>query len=194
MKGGGWGGKKTTKRLVITAPFWEREGFLNCPGLRSCTRSFLYRPSERQMGLGPVWGADAGIRTRSQLCLELREAAERSRWALIARWWISLLLFNSALIAGLPGGWDALISVAEDPDPDYPPTTETVRRSVGGLEPIIFPLSHLVLDFFLVGKSDQARLGGILLDLKKLKRVVARVLKFPQRPPLTSSFTYLQKT
>lgn len=139
-----------------------------------------------------VWGADAGIRTRSQLCLELREATERSRWALIARWWISLLLFNSALIAGLPGGWDALISVAEDPDPDYPPpqtpsTTETVRRSVEGLKPS--PLSHLGMDFFFVWKrGDQTRLGGILLDLKELKGAIASIL---EQGPLPHLLVYI---
>ena len=68
-----------TRRVVIMSPFWDWEGFLNCPGLRSRARSFLYRLSVRQMGLGPVRGAGAGTRIRSQLHLKPREGKKRRR-------------------------------------------------------------------------------------------------------------------
>lgn len=125
-----WGGIKMTRRVVIMSPFWDWEGFLNCPGLRSCARSFLYRAlgaSNGPWASARRWSWNKNkitIAFKAQRGREEEEEREKegSLWALIARWWIFSLPFNGALIAGLPGGLDALISVAEDPDPDYPPS------------------------------------------------------------------------
>lgn len=79
--------REITRRVVITVPFQEREwgeggggGGSELPWIAiPRAPSFPYRPSEKRMGLGPVWGAGAGARIRSQLHLKPREANQRRR-------------------------------------------------------------------------------------------------------------------
>lgn len=99
-----------------------------------------------------------------------------SPWTLIARWWIFSLPFNGALIAGLPGVWGALISVAEDPDPDYPPqpppAEETASRRwvVRAFATVLYPAclsSHLGLNTFKFERRDGEQWGLVVVGWKR---------------------------
>lgn len=73
------GGETLQEESLLRLHFGTERGFWIALDCDPALAPFLYRLSERQMGLGPVRGAGAGTRIRSQLHLKPSEGKKRRR-------------------------------------------------------------------------------------------------------------------